>query len=125
MGSCNMSNTDRNMPLTQGDTKKSALKKSATVDGSSLLSVGGLGKRQKSFVQFDDNTVVIEDKDGDNKGKEEPKTENKNKEPTKGNMKTKGAVISSTSSSWTDSLKLTKKKLGKKETEKESKNQQE
>ena len=37
---------------------KSALKKSSTVDEEPRK---GLGKRQKSFVQFDDNAVVIDD----------------------------------------------------------------
>merc|ERR1712215_476158 len=112
----NISKTDINMSnLLQvpQEPKKSALKKSATGDGSSHLEVRGLGKRQKSFVQFDNTTVVIEDTDGENKEKVEPNTGIKNKEATRGNVETKGAVMSSRSSSWTDSLKLTKKKLGK------------
>ena len=43
------------------EVKKSALKKTSSVDQGSSLAVKGLGKRQKSFVQFDDKAVVIED----------------------------------------------------------------
>ena len=41
----------------------------------SSLAVKGLGKRQKSFVQFDDNAVVIDDGVGGDaaKGKEKEK----------------------------------------------------
>ena len=48
------------------EVKKSSLKKTSPIEqgqggqGSSLA-VKGLGKRQKSFVQFDDNAVVIDD----------------------------------------------------------------
>ena len=60
--------------------KKSSLKKTSSIEqgqggqGSSLT-VKGLGKRQKSFVQFDDNAVVIDDgvSVGADKGKEKEK----------------------------------------------------
>ena len=45
------------------EVKKSSLKKASSTDQGqgSTLAVKGLGKRQKSFVQFDDNAVVIDD----------------------------------------------------------------
>ena len=60
--------------------KKSSLKTTSSIEqgqggqGSSLA-VKGLGKRQKSFVQFDDNAVVIDDgaSGGAAKGKEKEK----------------------------------------------------
>ena len=62
------------------EVKKSSLKKTSSIEqgqggqGSSLA-VKGLGKRQKSFVQFDDNAVVIDDGAGGGaaKGKEKEK----------------------------------------------------
>eukprot|EP00092_Neocalanus_flemingeri_P036369 GFUD01039595.1.p1 GENE.GFUD01039595.1~~GFUD01039595.1.p1 ORF type:complete len:108 (-),score=40.98 GFUD01039595.1:39-362(-) len=80
------------------ETKKSSLKKSSSVDQGSGLTVQGLGARQKSFVQFDDKPVVIEDAGGDAVDKEDHKT--------------KGGNCSPKSHRWTDSLKITKKKLG-------------
>ena len=47
------------------EPRKSALKKSSSYaveeEQKTSLAVKGLGKRQKSFVQFDENAVVIDD----------------------------------------------------------------
>ena len=70
--------TPSNLLSVQQEVKKSSLKKASSTDqggqGSSLA-VKGLGKRQKSFVQFDDNAVVIDDgvSRGAAKGKEKEK----------------------------------------------------
>ena len=57
-----MSTSGNNLAV-PGEARKSSMKKSLSVDQgpSSSLAVKGLGKRQKSFVQFDDNAVVIDD----------------------------------------------------------------
>ena len=68
------------------ERKKSALKKTSSVEQGSGLAVKGLGKRQKSFVQFDDNTVVIEDAAGDGVAN----TDKDDHKPGKEDLKTKG-----------------------------------
>eukprot|EP00092_Neocalanus_flemingeri_P034302 GFUD01037305.1.p1 GENE.GFUD01037305.1~~GFUD01037305.1.p1 ORF type:complete len:117 (-),score=47.85 GFUD01037305.1:96-446(-) len=92
------------------ETKKSSLKKSSSVDQGSGLAVQGLGARQKSFVQFDDKPVVIEDAGGDAVDKKDKKDKEDKKD-----HKTKGGNCSPKSHRWTDSLKITKKKLGSQE----------
>merc|ERR1711915_367926 len=88
------------------EKRKSSLKKTSTDQTISNLAVKGLGKRQKSFVQFDDNAVIINDD-------EKQSTKGKEKEGPKDNSSS-----SEKSHKWTDSLKLNKKKFSSQDQEK-------
>ena len=68
---------DSHMLAVPQEVKKSALKKTSSVEGGSSLAVKGLGQRQKSFVQFDDTAVVIGGAGGEDK-KEDKKSKGKN-----------------------------------------------
>merc|ERR1712168_122894 len=95
------------------EPKKSALKKSSScsvdVEQKTSLAVKGLGKRQKSFVQFDDNDIVIDDV------AQEPADDN-----TEGG--TEDSSCTGKGARWTDSMKINKKKFGNKEKSSDEKN---
>ena len=101
------------------EKRKSSLKKTSTDQTSSNLAVKGLGKRQKSFVQFDDNAIVINDDENQStKGRE--KDGEKGRQNLKICSSYKTDITLATGSSekshkWTDSLKLNKKKFNSQE----------